>query len=128
MRVIGTTAPFVLRILGEDLVHACDAVAPQLLESVERGAGVAQSIASGAYERFAPSPLFGDQLGPLEHGDMLVHRSETHWVPSGQCREGLLLGEKRQEHVPTCRIGQGVENGVDALAVSLKIYNHMVIG
>ena len=44
----------------------------------------------GADDLAPPDALLGDQPGPLEDGDVLLHGGEAHGVVRGQLRDALL--------------------------------------
>src|SRR4029453_9746634 len=61
-------------VLVDKLSHAVDAAAPQLLVLVEPATRDAQSREVGPDDFAAPAALFGDQAGPLQDGDVFLHR------------------------------------------------------
>ena len=59
-----------------------------------------------------PSALLGDQAGPLEHGDVLLHRREAHRVVPGQLGDALAAVQRPQDDVAPGGIRQGGEDVV----------------
>ena len=54
--------------------------------------------------------LLGDERGPLEHRDVLLHGGEAHVVAAGQRRDRLLALDRADEDVAPGRVRQRVED------------------
>jgi hypothetical protein len=68
----------------------------------------------------------GDEAGPLQHRDVLLHRGEAHRVGVGQPRHRQLAPDRAEHDVATGGIGQRVEQVVDSVVGELT-YNHLVV-
>ena len=66
----------------------------------------------GAHDLAAAGALLGDQAGPLEHGDVLLHGREAHRVVPGQLGDALVAVERAQDDVAPGGIRQGGEDVV----------------
>jgi hypothetical protein len=101
--------------------------APGRLELVEGLPRAVDRAGIGAHELLPPATLLGDQAGPFQHGDVLLHRREAHRVSLCEFRNRGLAGGAAAKDVATGRIGQSMEQLVDRLVRQL-IYNHLVVG
>ena len=72
-----------------------------------------QPLEIGADDLAAPDALLGDQAGPLEHGDVLLHRREAHRVVAGQLDDALLGIDRAADDVAPRGIGERAEQAVD---------------
>ena len=97
---------------SEDLLHPLDPAAPVRLETIECGAGAQEVVGLGADDRLATDSVLAHQFGPLQHGDVLLHRRHADRVFAGQGRdrEPALVGAA--EDVTADRIGQRLEQQV----------------
>ena len=66
-----------------------------------------------AHQLLAPVALLGDELGALEHGDVLLHGGEAHRVAAGERRHGVLALHGPQHDVAPGGVGERVEHPVD---------------
>jgi len=112
--------------LGEELVDTGDPAAPDLLEAVEQLRGGADGVDVAAHDLLATAAFLGEQVGPFEDGDVLLHGGETHVVPAGQGGHRGALVQHTHEDVAAGGVGQGGEDAIGALAV-LSTYNHAVV-
>ena len=85
---------------GDEVGHAVDAAAPQRLVLVEQAARQAQPVDVGPDDLAAAGALLGDQAGPLEHRDVLLHGREAHRVVVGQLGDALA---RRSGRAARCR-------------------------
>ncbi len=97
-------------LLRDEVGHAIDATAPQRLVLVEQAARQAEPLDVGAHDLAAAGALLGDEAGPFEHGDVLLHRREAHRVVPGQLGDALAAVERAQDDVAPGGIGQGGED------------------
>ena len=88
------------------------AAAPQLLVLVEQAPRHAEPLEIGADDLPPPDALLGDQAGPLEDGDVLLHRREAHRVVAGQLGDALLAVDRPAHDVPPGGITQRAEDAV----------------
>jgi hypothetical protein len=107
--------------------HAVDASAPGRLEIVEDPPRPADRAAVAAHELLAPAALLGDEAGPLQHRDVLLHRSEAHRVDVGESRHRRLVHDAAVEDVAARGVGQCVEQAVHILLLGPTTYNHSVV-
>ena len=114
-------------MLGDELGHAVDPAAPQLLVLVEQAARHAQSLDIGADDLASPDALLGDQPGPLEDRDVLLHRREAHRVVAGQLCDALLAVDRAAHDVAPGVVRQGAEHAVEVGWGELHGYNHTVV-
>ena len=70
--------------------HALDALAPQILVPVQDAPRDAESLEIGTDDLPAPDAVLGDEAGPLEDRDLLLHRREAHRVVRGQLGHAFL--------------------------------------
>ena len=75
-----------------------------------RPARQAQPLDVGAHDLAAAGALLGDQAGPLEHRDVLLHGREAHRVVAGQLGDALLPADRAQDDVAPGGVGQGGED------------------
>jgi dihydrofolate reductase len=78
------------------------------------------------HELLPPAALLGDEPGPLQHGDVLLHGREAHRVGLRESRDRGLAGGAAAQDVAARRVRQGTEQLVDRL-VRQFIYNHPVV-
>ena len=104
--------------VGDELGHAVDAAAPQLLVLVEQAPRDAQPLDVGADDLPAPDALLGDQAGPLEDRDVLLHGREAHRVVAGQLGDALLAVDRPADDVAPGGVGQRAEDAVEVEARS----------
>jgi len=114
-------------ILREQLGHAVHAPAPSRLELVKGLPGPADRIRIGAHELLPSAAVLGDQAGPLQHRDVLLHGGEAHRICLGQPRHRRVALGGAAEDVTPGSVRQGVKYIVDCL-VGHTIYNHLVVG
>jgi hypothetical protein len=76
--------------VGNEVGHAVDAAAPQLLILVEQATHEAQSLETGADDLAASDALLADQAGAFEDGDVLLDRREAHGVVAGEFADALV--------------------------------------
>ena len=91
-------------------VHPVDAAAPQRLVLVEQATRQAEPLDVGAHDLAAAGALLGDQAGPLEHGDVLLHGREAHRVVPGQLCDALIAVQGAQHDVAPGGVGKGGEH------------------
>ena len=113
--------------LREQIGHPVHAPAPGRLELVEDPPRPAHGVAVGAHELLPPAALLGDQAGPLQHRDVLLHRGEAHRVDVGESRHRRLAPDAAVQDVAARGVGQCVEQAVHLLVGQLT-YNHSVVG
>src|SRR5919206_877859 len=92
---------------GNELGHAVDAAAPELLVLVEQAAHDAEALEIGADDLAASNALLGDQAGPLEDGDVLLDRGEAHGVMAGQLDDALLGADRAADDVAARAVREG---------------------
>ena len=114
-------------ILGEDLVHQRDTVAPQLLEAVKSAAGVSHPVDDAGDERLPTPPVLADEPGSFKDGHVLLHGGEAHRVPACERRDRLLLGKHGAHDVATGGVSQRMKDVV-RLGGTPGSYNHSVVG
>ena len=114
------------RALREQIGHPVHTPAPGRLELVEGPPRPAHGVGIGAHELLASAALLGDQAGPLQHRDVLLHRGEAHRVVGGESRHRRLAPDAATEDVAARGIGQGMEQAVHVLVGQLT-YNHPVV-
>jgi hypothetical protein len=68
----------------EQIGHAVHTPAPRRLELVEHPPRPAYGVGVGSDELLPSTALLGDQSGPLQQRDVLLHRGETHRVDVGE--------------------------------------------
>jgi hypothetical protein len=114
---------------GEHLAESLHAVTPADLELVEQAVDVAHGVDAPAHDPLAASLVLGDEVGPFEHGDVLLHRGEAHRVTTSQVGHRVLALQDQSDDVATCRIGERVEQQIGSIRSygSLLIYNHTVV-
>ena len=103
--------------------------APDGLEFVEQTVDVAHGVDPSAHDPLAASLVLGDEVGPFEHGDVLLHGGEAHRVAPSQVGDGVLAVQHQPDDVAPRRIGERVEQQIRPLRLpdSNLIYNHMVV-
>jgi hypothetical protein len=90
--------------LGKQGRHSVNPSTPSRLELVESLPRARDRFGVRAHELLASVWLLGDQAGPLEDGDVLLHRSEAHRVATREARNrGLVSGAAAQD-VATGRV------------------------
>ena len=89
LRTVVTVIVSVSSLSGDELGHAVDAAAPQLLVLVEQAAREAEPLDVGPDDLAPPDALLGHEAGPLEHRDVLLDRGEAHRVVPGELRDAL---------------------------------------
>ena len=99
-------------LLRDEVGHAVDAAAPERLVLVEQAARQAKPLDVGAHDLAPAGALLGDQAGPLEHRDVLLHGREAHRVVPGQLGDALAAVQRAQDDVTPGGIGQGGEDVV----------------
>ena len=104
-------------IVGEQVVDASDAAAPEVLELGEHRCDRAHRVDLAVGELLAAVASFAEQAGPFEHGDVLLHRGERHVVARGKCGDRVLSDEHASQDVAAGAVGQGVEQGVGPVLV-----------
>jgi hypothetical protein len=114
--------------VGEDIAESLHTVTPDGLELVEQVVDIAHGVDPSSHDPLAATLVLGDEVGPLEHGDVLLHRGEAHRVSPSQVGHGVLAMKRQPDDVAASRIGEGVEQEIGALRLrgSALIYNHMV--
>ena len=114
---------------GEDVAESVDAITPARLELVEQTVDVAHGVDPPAHDPLAASLVLGDEVGPLEDGDVLLHRGKAHRVPASQVGDGVLTLQHQPDDVPAGPIGKRMEQEVCSRRVRCwrPIYNHMVV-
>jgi hypothetical protein len=108
---------------GEHVVHAGDAVTPDLFESVQGVVGRTERRGVGLYQVLPAPALLGHESGALQDGHMLLHGGEAHRVLAGQGRDRVPLAQCAPDDVPSRAVGEGVEQLIGVGA----IYNHSVV-
>jgi hypothetical protein len=73
-----------------------------------------------------PTALLGDQAGPLQHGDVLLHRREAHRIGPRESRDRRLARRAAAKDVAAGGVGESMEQLVNC-PVRQVIYNHMVV-
>jgi hypothetical protein len=114
---------FWLRALNEQARHPVHAPAPGGLELVEGLPGASDHPGIGAHELFPPTALLGDQTGPFQHRDVLLHRCEAHRIGPRESRNRGLAGDAAAKDVAASAVGESMEQLVNRPARQL-IYNH----
>src|SRR5437868_2284841 len=113
--------------VGNEVGHAVDAAAPQLLVLVEQVAHDAEAFEIGADELAASDALLGDQPSPLEDGDVLLDGGEAHWVVAGQLDDALVGADRAADDVAPRLIGERAEHAIKHGRRDVHIYNRMVV-
>src|SRR5438046_540614 len=92
VRPSGSRSESLLGLLcfGDEIGHAGEAVAPQLLVSVEQAAHHAQPVRVGADDLASSIAVLADQARPLEDRDVLLHRGEAHGLVPGPLGDYLF--------------------------------------
>src|SRR5215213_7501656 len=111
----------------KEVRHALHSPAPSGLQLVEGLARAGDRVGIRAHELLAPSPLLGDETGPLEHGHVLLHRREAHGISLRESGDRRLAAGAAANDVASSRVGQGTEQLVDLPGCQV-IYNHSVVG
>jgi hypothetical protein len=75
----------------------------------------------------ASTALLGDEAGPLQHRDVLLHRGEADRVDVGEPRHRRLSSYAAVDDVAAGGIRQCVKQAVH-LIVGHITYNHSVVG
>src|SRR5438128_11450170 len=91
---------------GEDVAESLHAVTPAGLELVEQTVDLTQGADPPPYDPLAASLVLGDEVGPLEDGDVLLHGGEAHRVTPSQVGHGVLALQHQSNDVPPRRIGE----------------------
>jgi len=78
------------------------------------------------HDLFPAVPLFGHQVGFLEHGDVLLNGREAHLVAAGEGRNGLLTLDRVHQDVASGGVGKGMEDPIH-VDVAVHTCNHMVV-
>src|SRR5699024_8403300 len=105
-------------LLGrEQLVDAGDVLASALLQLGEHRGGGAEGAGGATGEGLPAVTAPGEQAGPLEHHDVLLHRREAHRVVPGQGRDRLLASQHPPQDVPPRAIRERMEPGVRPVVV-----------
>jgi hypothetical protein len=114
---------------GKDVAESLHAVTPAGLELVEQAVDAAHGVDPPPHDPLSASLVLGDEVGPLEDGDVLLHGGETHRVTPSQVGHGVLALQHQPDDVPACRIGERMEQEVCSLRFrrSPLIYNHAVV-
>src|SRR5919204_2928347 len=99
--------------VGNEVGHAVDAAAPQLLVLVEQTTHGAQPLEIGAHDLAASDALLGEQAGAFEDGDVLLNRREAHRVVAGQLDDALLGADRAADDVAPRVIGERAEHAVE---------------
>ena len=99
------------------------------LELVEQAVDVAHGVDPPPHDPLAASLVLGDEVGPFEHGDVLLHGGEAHRVAPSEVRHGVLALQHQPDDVTARRIGERMEQEICPLRLdrSSLIYNHMVV-
>src|SRR5918994_2659671 len=113
------------RVVNE-LAHALDALAPQLLVTVEQAPRDAEPLEVGADDLPPPAAVLSDEARPLEDGDVLLHRREAHRVVRGQLGYALLPVDRAAHDVAPGGVTQCAEDAV-VVEGDLQSYNHTVV-
>lgn len=113
--------------LGKQGRHPVNPSTPSRLELVESLPRARDRSGVRAHELLATVWLLGDQAGPLEDGDVLLHRSEAHRVATREARNRGLVGRAAAQDVATGRVCQRMEQTVNRVLGQLT-YNHLVVG
>ena len=79
----------------------------------------AKPIHVGAHDLAAAGALLGDQAGPLEHRDVLLHGREAHGVVPGQLGDAFIAAERAQDDVAPGGVCQG---GKDLVGVEGELH------
>src|ERR687885_1514138 len=117
--------------VGNELGHAVDAAAPELLVLVEQAAHDAEPLEIGADDLAASDALLRDQAGPFEDRDVLLDRREAHRVMAGQLDDALLGADRAANDVAPRVIGERAEHAVEVCEGGRRhdwhLYNLMVV-
>src|SRR4030095_15646345 len=97
---------------ADELVHALDALSPQLLVPVEQALRRAEGLEVGADDLPSPDAMLADEAGPLEDGDVLLDRREAHRVVGGQLGHALLSVDRAAHDVTPGGVRECAENAV----------------
>jgi hypothetical protein len=113
--------------LREQIGHPVHASAPGRLELREDPPRPAYRVGVAAHELLPSARLLGDQAGPLQYRDVLLHRGEAHRVDVGETRHGRLASGAAVKDVAASGVGECVKQAVDVLLAQFT-YNHSVVG
>ncbi len=114
--------------VGQDCVESTEALDPESLELQQQLASVRQSLGIAADDTLATLLVFGHEPCLLQHGDMLLHRSERHFVARRQSRYGgRLTCEHARDYVTPCGVGKRSEEAIYLRIGKRHTYNHMVV-
>jgi hypothetical protein len=114
---------------GEHFAESLHSVTPADFELVEQAVDVAHGVDAPTNDPFAASLVLGDEVGPFEHGDVLLHGGKAHRVTTSQVAHGVFAQQNQSDDVATCCIGERVEQQIGSLYLrrSSLIYNHTVV-
>jgi hypothetical protein len=112
----------------DELGHAVDAAAPQLLIVVEQATRDAQPLEVGADDLASPDALLGDQAGPLEDGDvLLVPLLRSSSGVAGQLGDALLAFDRAAHGVAAGVVRQRAEHAIEVGRSDPHKYNHTIV-
>jgi hypothetical protein len=97
---------------GEEVAESVHAVAPSCLELVEQAVDVAHGADPPAHDLLAASLVLGDEVSPLENGDVLLHGGEAHRVSPSQVGDGVLALQDQPDDVAAGPIGERMEQEI----------------
>ena len=97
---------------GDQLAHARDSAAPQLLVLVEQATRDQQGLQVRLHDLSATDALLAHQARPLEDRDVLLHRGEAHGVVAGELGDAFCAIDGPTHDVPPRGVGQGSEHRV----------------
>jgi len=111
--------------LGQEFVHAIHPAAPERLVLIKQRRCRCEAATVAPNQSLAALLAFGDQLGSLQHGHMLLDGSEAHVVVRCERRHGLFTLQHPSDDVPSSAISQRGKDPVDT-ELTHMIYNHVV--
>lgn len=99
---------------------------PERLVLVEQAACPAERFHVGLDDLATTRALLGNQTGPLEDGDVLLHGREAHRVVPGDLGNAFGSGYRAEDDVTTGGIGQ---RGKGSIGVERDLHrnNHTVV-
>jgi hypothetical protein len=83
-------------------------------------------VGIGVHELLPSTALLGDEAGPLQHRDVLLHRGEAHRVDVGESRHRRLRPDAAVHDVAARGVRERVKEVIHLL-VGPSIYNHSVV-
>ena len=100
---------------------------PAFLELRKQAVGQPKRIRAAGDALFAAFLPLRDELGPLEHGHVLLDGRERHVVARRQLGDGRVGVHHPGQDVAPRRVRERAEQLIQGLRRRLSIYNHLVV-